>query len=151
MDLSSALSLAAFVGLNFATASSGAVFRPGEWYAALRKPGWTPPNWAFPVVWTTLFLMIAVSGWRVWEAQGLDALPALAVYALSLGLNAAWSLLFFGMRRMDWALAEVVVFWLSILAVIVVFAPIDALAAWLLAPYLAWVAIAASSTCACCS
>ena len=56
-----------------AAASSGAIFRPGEWYANLSKPPWTPPNWAFPVTWSVLFVLNAVAGWLVWMAAGADA------------------------------------------------------------------------------
>ena len=143
MEASSWLALAGFIGLNFAAASTGAAFKPGEWYAQLSKPAWTPPNWAFPLVWSTLYCTIAVSGWLVWEAGGTAALPALAVYVASLVLNATWSVLFFGLRRLDWAMADVIAFWLSIVAVIVVFATVRPLAALLLAPYLTWVTVAA--------
>jgi len=144
LALSSIVALAAFFTMSFAAASTGAVFRPGAWYAALRKPRWTPPNWAFPVVWSVLFCAIAVSGWLVWEAGGPAAMPALILYAVHLAVNAAWSFLFFGKKRLDWAMAEVVCLWLMILAMIVVFAPFSRVAALLLAPYLAWVTIAAA-------
>lgn len=139
----SLLTLGVFVAINLAAAASGAVFKPGDWYASLRKPSWTPPNWVFPIVWSALFLANAAAGWRIWEIAGWDAAPALIAYIISLGFNAAWSALFFGMRRMDWALWEVVALWLSIAVVLALFAPIDALAAGLIAPYLAWVSIAA--------
>ena len=141
METAAVLSLLGFFAANFATASSGAFFKPGAWYQALAKPGWTPPNWAFPVVWTTLFCLIAVSGWRVWQAQGGWS-QALTVYAVHLGLNASWSAIFFGLRRIGLALVELVVFWSSILTMMVMFYPIDPLATWLLAPYLLWVTIA---------
>ncbi len=143
MDMSSWIALAVFIALNFAAASSGGAFRPGAWYAALRKPGWTPPNWAFPVVWLVIFLLNTVAGWLVWEAASFDALPALTVYTGSLAINAAWSWLFFGRKRMDLALIDVAALWLSIAAVVTMFAPTSALAAVLVAPYLIWVTIAA--------
>ncbi|NBU28738.1 MAG: tryptophan-rich sensory protein [Caulobacteraceae bacterium] len=143
MTLSSAIALAVCLGVCFAAASSGAAFRPGAWYAALRKPGWTPPNWAFPVVWSVLFCAMAVSVWRVWETAGLTAWPALLLFAVHLAVNALWSFLFFGLRRLDWAMGEVVGLWLIIAAVIAVFAQISLFAALLLAPYLAWVTVAA--------
>lgn len=142
MDSSAWIALAAFAALNFAAASSGGAFRPGAWYASLAKPGWTPPNWAFPVVWLIIFALNIFAGWLVWRAAGEAALPALAVYTVSLGVNAAWSWLFFGRRRMDLAMIDVVALWLSIAAVIAMFAPISPLAASLLAPYLLWVTIA---------
>lgn len=137
--------LAAFIGCNFLAASSGAVFRPGRWYLSLRKPAWTPPNWAFPVVWTALFLANALSGALVWVAAGPgERATLMIVYGVSLGLNALWSALFFGMRRMDLALAEVVLLWLSIALTAAVFAPISPAAALLQLPYLLWVTIASA-------
>lgn len=135
--------LAAFVGCNVLAASSGAIFRPGRWYLSLRKPGWTPPNWAFPVVWTTLFLANALSGALVWTAAdpGQRFAPML-VYGVSLGLNALWSALFFGLRRMSWALGEVLLLWLSIALTAAAFAPISLAAAALQLPYLLWVSVA---------
>jgi tryptophan-rich sensory protein len=144
LSFSSAGALVVFFVLSFSAASSGAVFRPGEWYQNLRKPKWTPPNWAFPLVWSVLFCAIAVSGWLVWEAAGLAAWPALALYAIHLLVNAAWSFLFFGIKRLDWAMAEVICLWMVILAVAIAFAPISLPAALLLTPYLAWVTIAAA-------
>ncbi len=135
--------LLVFVGLNVATAASGAVFKPGEWYETLKKPSWRPPNIAFPIVWTALYAMIAASGWLVWHAAPPESLPlAMTLYGVQLVLNAAWSALFFGMRRMRAALVDLAALWVSILALIVVFLPIDRTAALLLSPYLLWVTIA---------
>ncbi len=128
--------------LNFAAASSGAVFRPGDWYARLAKPPWTPPNWAFPVVWSVLFVMNAVSGWLVWMAAGPAAAFALSVYVGSLVVNAAWSAAFFGLRRMALGLGVVVGLWISIAGVALLFAAYSPVAAALQLPYLAWVSIA---------
>jgi tryptophan-rich sensory protein len=141
-DWSSLLALGLSVAVAMAAASTGAIFKPGTWYERLAKPAWTPPNWAFPVVWSTLYLAMAISAWLVWKAGGRTALPVLAVYGLHLLLNAGWSWIFFGLRRLDLAMAELTFFWLSILAVIVLFAGFSTIAAWLLVPYLAWVSIA---------
>lgn len=138
------LALAVFMAANFVAASSGAIFRPGDWYASLSKPAWTPPNWAFPVVWSILFLMNAVSGWLVWQTAGMAAGSALGVYAASLAINACWSGVFFGLRRMDLGLVNVVLLWGSILAVAVLFWPHSPVAAILQLPYLLWVTIAAT-------
>ena len=117
MNLESLLALLGFVVLAGAAASSGALFKPGPWYDTLRKPGWTPPSWVFPVVWTPLYVMIALSGWFAWSAAGLVAVPFL-IYALQLLLNAGWSAVFFGLRRPDLAFGELVALWLSIAATI---------------------------------
>ncbi len=141
MEMSSGLALAGFLAASFAAASSGAVFKPDDWYVALRKPGWTPKPWVFPVVWTPLYLMMALAGWLAWRQSGLFTLP-FAFYAAQMVLNAAWSAVFFGLRRPDLAFAELLLLWLSILATLLGFAPLSAAAAWLLAPYLLWVTIA---------
>ena len=122
MELSSLGGFLGFLGACFAAAASGAVFTPGPWYDALARPRWCPPNWLFAPAWAVLFLMIAIAGWLIWEAVGFSGgALALSLYALQLVLNAAWSGIFFGMRRMDLAFAELCLLWLSILACIIVF------------------------------
>jgi tryptophan-rich sensory protein len=139
------LSLIVFVVLNFCAAVSGAYFKPGDWYERLNKPAWRPPNWLFPPAWTLLYIMIAVSGWLVYRTAGLEGagVTALIVYVVHLGFNAGWSAVFFGLKRPGWAFLEVVGLWLSIAATMVVFHPINPVAAYLLIPYLGWVSFAA--------
>lgn len=134
------LSLLVFVVLVIATASSGALFQPGEYYETLRKPSWTPPNWAFGPVWSVLYIMIAVAGWLVWRAEGWSA--ATIVWGVQLVLNGLWSYFFFGARRMDLAFVDVVLMWLSIAAFILLAWPVSTWAALLFLPYLVWVTIA---------
>ncbi len=144
MNLNSVLIPLGFVVLSFAAAAPGAIFRPGAWYERLSKPSWRPPNWLFAPVWTILYLTIAVAGWLVWRNSGFEgaALP-FAIYVVSLMFNAAWSGLFFGLRRPDLAFLDVSLLWLSIAGTIAAFAPIEQAAAWLLVPYLCWVTFAA--------
>ncbi len=136
------LTLGIFIAANFAAASSGGIFTPGAWYESLAKPSWTPPNWAFPTVWTVLFTLNVASGYFVWQAAGWEASLPLLVYGLSLLVNAAWSYLFFGLRRLDLALVDVAALWLSILVVAILFLPYSLTAALLQLPYLAWVTAA---------
>jgi benzodiazapine receptor len=144
MDISSILVLPVFVGACFLAAATGAVFPPGDWYERLAKPSWRPPNWLFAPVWTVIYLTIAVSGWLVWRKYGFaGATLPLAIYLLQLLLNAAWTPIFFGLRRPDLAFFEIVMLWLSIVATIATFRSLNAAAAWLLLPYLAWVTFAA--------
>ncbi|WP_439815021.1 TspO/MBR family protein [Zavarzinia sp. CC-PAN008] len=141
----SILALMGFLGICFLAALSGALFRPGEWHRQLAKPSWNPPNWVFAPAWTVLYLMIAVSGWLISQrADAVDVTVPLVLWFVSLALNAAWSALFFGLKRPDLAFVDVVLLWLSIALMIVVFMPIDARAAWLLVPYLAWVSFASA-------
>ena len=145
MDITSIVVFLGFVAACFVAATTGAVFRPGEWYEQLAKPSWRPPNWLFPPAWAILYFFIALSGWLVWGTAGFSgaALP-LTLYSLQLGLNAAWSPIFFGMRRPDLAFVEIVLLWAAIVATMIAFYPIDKMAAWLLLPYLAWVTFAAA-------
>ena len=138
------LALLFFVFLNVCAAMSGGYFTPGEWYEALSKPSWQPPKWAFPVVWSVLYLLNAISGWIIWKTVGLEetGLLALAVYIASLVLNALWSAIFFGMRRMRLALLEAGALWASVAAQIYLFWQIDSLVGMILLPYLLWVSVA---------
>jgi translocator protein len=133
-------SLILFALLVAAAASIGAQFMPGEWYASLNRPTWTPPNWLFPVAWTILYIMIAVAGWLVWRRAGWSG--ALMIWGAGLVLNALWSYLMFGMHRIDLALIDIVALWAAIAAFIWTALPIDVRAAMLFAPYLAWVTFA---------
>ncbi|MEM9145158.1 MAG: TspO/MBR family protein [Pseudomonadota bacterium] len=139
------LSLFVFIAACFAAAMTGAFFGPGKWYEALEKPGWVPPNWAFPLVWTVLYGMIAAAGWIIWSvAEPGQATVPLAFWALQLAFNALWSPVFFGLKRMDLAMIVVSAMWLAIAATILVFWPISTVAAALMVPYLVWVSIAAA-------
>ncbi len=143
MDTSMWIAVAVFVGLNLAAASSGSLFKPGVWYRSLNKPSWTPPNWAFPVVWGFLFAINAWAGWLVWEVAGETQPRTFLIYIGSLVLNAGWSWLFFGRRRMDQAMVDVCLLWISLAVLVVLFWGLRPFAAILLLPYLTWVTIAA--------
>ena len=115
------------------------------WYEGLAKPWFTPPNWAFPVAWTTLFALMAVSLWRVaMLARGAERRTALIAFSVQLTLNVAWSFAFFAARSPLLGLIDVVALLAAILWTIVAFRPIDGLAAALLCPYVLWVSYAAA-------
>ncbi len=115
----------------------------GPWYRNLSKPSWNPPDWAFPVVWTTIYLFIIASVGGVWNAAETgDKSFIVWLVAINLVLNLLWSVIFFTMRKPLWALIEVFLLWLSIIAMMIGFATVGALYAWLLVPYLAWVSVA---------
>ncbi len=121
--------------------------RIGPWFHALRKPSWNPPNWLFGPMWTTIAALAVWSAALAWTHAPAAHAHAMHVrIALLFGVNAvlhmAWSPLFFTLQRPDWALAEMPLLWLSVLAMIIGLAPISPLAALLLAPYLAWVTVA---------
>ena len=121
-------------------AATGAMFQPGPWYDALQKPSWTPPNWLFPVAWTTLYLLMSLSAMRV--AQLPDAGQALAFWAMQIAFNTLWTPVFFGLRRMRAALVVMAFLWLSVAATTFAFWQMDWLAGLMFTPYLVWVSVA---------
>lgn len=131
-----------FFALVMAIALSGINFRPGEWYAALQKPAWTPPNSVFPVAWSILYLMIAVAGWLAWRASGIG--PAVVVWAIGLGINGLWSYLMFDRHDIGLALADILALWVATVAFIWLTRRLEWRAAALFLPYLAWITFAAA-------
>lgn len=117
----------------------------GPWYRALRQPAWAPPDWAFPVGWTTVYAFTVAAGVNAWRAAPrAQQAGVIALFAFNAFLNILWSLLFFRLHRPDWALAEVAVFWLSIVALTVVASRQSTTARLLLLPYLGWVSFASA-------
>jgi translocator protein len=114
------------------------------WYTTINKPSFTPPNWLFGPVWTVLYVLMGVAAWRVWCKARPDQLRVpLALFAVQLALNLAWSVVFFGAHRIGGAVVVIVGLEAAILATMVAFRRIDGLAALLLVPYALWVVFAA--------
>lgn len=136
--------LAGWVALCFTAPALGAFSLPDAWYTSLRKPSWNPPGWVFGPVWTVLYAMMAVAAWLVWRRGGLRAQRRpLSLFLAQLVLNAAWTPLFFGWHRAGLAFVDIVLLWVAIGATVPAFRRVHRGAAWLLAPYLAWVTFAA--------
>jgi tryptophan-rich sensory protein len=114
------------------------------WYAGLAKPGFTPPNWAFPVAWTILYALMAYALWRILALP--ESLPgrqgAIIAFFVQLALNGLWSFAFFGAQSPPAGLVVIAALIVAILATMASFRKLDRVAAWLLAPYLAWVCYA---------
>lgn len=104
------------------------------WYATLARPAWAPPNWLFPVVWTILYILIGISLFLVWR-KSLESKQALVVFAVQLGLNLLWSLVFFGLHSIVGGLVIILMLWMAILANIIVFYRISRWAGLILLPY----------------
>jgi benzodiazapine receptor len=145
----SSKSLLALAGFGLATAGAawyGARYSRGSrdrWYRDLRKPGFTPPEKVFPVVWTALYALIAYSGWRVWSAApSRERDNALRLWISQLAANAQWSKLFFGERRPTLALADIFALEGSIIGYISAAHKVNRTAAYAFIPYGAWVAFA---------
>ena len=146
MNTSSASRLALTFVLSYATAGiGGALTDLGPWYFSLKHPAWKPPDAAFGVIWTTIFTLCAISAWLAWQAADTPALRRriAGLFGANAVLNILWSALYFKVQRPDWALLEVVLLWLSILALIVGLWRMSRWASALLLPYWVWVSIAA--------
>lgn len=114
------------------------------WYADLTKPFFNPPNWLFGPVWTILYTLMGISLYLIWVKPIKLQLkkPAIRVFLLQLGLNFLWTPIFFGVQSPEWALINIILMWLSIVATIIRFYSLNAVAAALLIPYLLWVSFA---------
>lgn len=125
-------------------AAFGGRFRPDEWYEVLDKPEWNPPNWIFAPVWMLLYAAMAVAAWFAWRSGAGGARTiGLSLWLAQLVANAAWSWIFFGRRQPGWALLDIAVMFVLILATLLVFFGLSPVAGWLMVPYLAWVGFAA--------
>ena len=117
------------------------------WYRGLRKPPQTPPDWVFGVVWPMLYSAIAYSGYRGWknsERAGNDRRKIVGLWGAQLAFNAAWTPLFFGQHRSRAALADLALNMATLAAYTKNVARVDKPAAWLMAPYLGWLAFAST-------
>jgi len=140
--------LIAFLLLSFSAAGVGQyVTYPAleSWYPTVKKPSWNPPRWVFAPVWTTLYTMIALSGWLVWMRRGeSDVTIPMTVFFLHLGLNALWSVLFFGWQQIGPAAVEIIVLLISIVSYILLTWNVSRWASLLFVPYALWVSFAAA-------
>lgn len=114
------------------------------WYTTLRKPSFNPPNWAFPVAWTLLFALMGIAFWRILRTPRHTRQRSLAItlFVLQLVINVGWSAAFFGANSPLYGMIVIVPFWFVIVSTTYVFGKIDRPAAWMLTPYIAWVAFA---------
>lgn len=113
----------------------------GPWYDELEKPWFQPPGWLFSPVWTVLFALLAVATWQV-ARRGEVARTALQLYAVQLLLNLGWSLLFFTLSRPAWALVDIVLLDVVVVAMVVAYGRVHRASGWLLVPYAAWLGLA---------
>ena len=113
----------------------------GNWSQELQRPGWTPPDWLFGPVWTSLYLIMGCSMWLIHTSPDFHK-RALTLFCGQLALNLLWSFCFFGLMRPGLALFEIAFLWVAVVATMVSFFKIHRVAALLLAPYLAWVSFA---------
>ena len=123
-----------------AAGATGILFQPGAWYDGLAKPWFNPPRCAFPVAWTTLYVLIAWAGARLAHLPGAGLVMAL--WAAQIALNTLWTPVFFGAHRMGMGVAVIALLWLVVAALTVLAFRLDRVAGALLLPYLAWLSLA---------
>lgn len=142
----------AFLGFGAAVAAAGwmgARYSPRDlrtrlWYRRLNKPSFNPPKYVFPIVWTFLYSLIAISGWRVWQHRdSAERTAALRLWISQLLTNAEWTKLFFGKHLPTLSLANIVSLQAAVIGYILEARKVDKAAAALFAPYAAWIAFAA--------
>ena len=124
--------------------ATGAIFRPGAWYDSLKKPSWIPPNWLFPVAWSTLYILMSISAARI---SGLAmenelAVLGLGLWAVQIAVNTLWTPIFFGLHRLAGGMLVLTLLWLSVFATCVVFWMVDWVSGLMFVPYVAWVTAA---------
>lgn len=133
------------LGLSLLVAMTGIFIRPGEWYADLIKPGFTPPNWAFGPAWSYLYITMAIAMGRVWRQKGWPgARDDLMLYGAQLVFNAMWSFVFFGQHLMLLGFIDIVFLLAVVVLLTVRFFRCDHVAGWLFVPYCLWLAYAAT-------
>jgi len=144
------LVLVGFLVITFSASAIGGWFTSmsvGTWYQNIAKPSFTPPSWVFGPVWTTLYALMAIAAWLVWDRVGFAVgAVALTLYAVQLVLNVAWSGLFFGLRSPALGTLCVIILWIAILATLIAFWRIHPVAGILLVPYILWVSYASVLT-----
>jgi tryptophan-rich sensory protein len=137
------LCLALCLGVGLVNGRVTAAEIPG-WYSTLVKPAGTPPNWVFPVIWNTLYVLMAISLWLLWDRTHASAArtAAIGLFLLHLALNGTWSPVFFQQHNVFAALLILIGMDLAVLVTIVAAWPIKRAASLLLMPYLAWITYA---------
>ncbi|ALM86119.1 TspO/MBR family protein [Bordetella sp. N] len=139
------IGLVGWLAPGFITAALGAIasVQAAAFYAQLVQPTWAPPAGVFGPAWTTLYILMSLAAWWVWRAGGWRLHGGvLRLYVIQLAVNALWSWLFFAWHLGAWAFVNICVLWLLIVATLIGFWRVRALAGLLLVPYLAWVSFA---------
>lgn len=113
-----------------------------SWYSSLQKPYLNPPDWIFAPVWTTLYLFMAIAGWRIWNVDAPIRNGMRFLFTAQLALNGVWSFLFFGLRNPLTGLVDIALLWFFLLALVRLSWQAERISCYFLAPYLLWVSFA---------
>lgn len=139
------VTLGILIGITLSIGGLGSFATASEiqgWYATLQKPAFNPPNWVFGPVWTTLYILMAISIWLIWRAPSPLSSLTKKTWFVMLALNSAWSLLFFRAHSPGLALIDIGLYLVTLSALIKMLSQQSRLAAWLQLPHLLWVSYA---------
>lgn len=125
-----------------AAASTGIIFQPGSWYQSLVKPKFTPPNWAFPVAWTIIYLLLAWAGYRLTLIP--ESQTVLALWSAQIALNTLWTPVFFGAHRIFAGMVIISLLWVVAATMVVLALRLDVITGLILFPYVVWLCVAAA-------
>jgi benzodiazapine receptor len=116
------------------------------WYAGLSKPPFSPPNWVFAPVWTTLYVLMGIAAYIVWQKGTGTAhvRSGLILFTIQLAFNLLWSVFFFGLRSPLAGVIIIIILWVLILLTMIRFFRVSMLAGWLMVPYILWVTFASA-------
>lgn len=131
-----------FLAACMGAGATGAMFPTGEWYKGLNKPDWVPPNWMFPVAWTSIYLLISFAGARVAVLDGNAY--AMAFWAMQAAISTLWTPVFFGAHRLKASLPIMAVLWVAVLGCTITHFQLDFWAGMAFLPYMAWVSVASA-------
>ena len=107
------------------------------WYSLINKPTFNPPSWLFAPVWTTLYLMMTIAIWLFWHSRNRD-MNTIYIYFIHIVFNATWSIVFFGLHQIFFALVVLVILITLIIILIIRFKRVNFVSYYLMIPYLLW-------------
>lgn len=144
------LRLVFFIALSLTVGIIGSIYTAdsiSSWYAYLNKPSFSPPNFVFGPVWTTLYTLMGISAYMVWtksknKKESKNVKTALNIFYVQLFFNFIWSFLFFGLQNPLLALVDIILLWALVLTMIMRFYGINKYAGLLQIPYLLWISFA---------
>ena len=134
------LSFLLFAIITYSSSLVGGLVTAGfkePWYSLINKPSFNPPSWIFAPVWTTLYLMMTVAIWFFWHSKNRD-MNTIYIYFIHIVFNTTWSIIFFGLHKIFYALVVLVVLIFLIIILILRFKRVNMLSYYLMIPYLLW-------------
>ena len=134
------LSFILFLLLTYSASAIGGYVTVGfkePWYSLINKPSFNPPSWIFAPVWTILYLMMTIAIWQFWHSKNRD-MNTIYIYFIHIVFNTTWSIVFFGLHKILYALFVLMILIYLIIILILRFKRVNMLSFYLMIPYLLW-------------